>query len=47
MPQFYIVGDLSGGYSQTDCKFNFNANVNVTGDNIWIEVSISVFHNFL
>ena len=30
--QFCVVGDLSGGYSQTDSKFNFNANVNVTVD---------------
>ena len=30
LPQFYMVGDFSGGYSQTDCKFNFNINVNVT-----------------
>ena len=32
LPQFYMVGDLSGGYSQTDRKFNFNTNVNVTAD---------------
>ena len=32
LPEFYMVGDLSGGYSQTDCKFNFNTNVNVTVD---------------
>ena len=32
LPQFYIVGDLSGGYSQTDHKFNFNTNFNVTVD---------------
>ena len=32
LPQFYMVGDLSGGYSQTDWKFNFNTNVNVTVD---------------
>ena len=32
LSQFYMVGDLSGGYSQTDCKFNFNTNVNVTFD---------------
>ena len=30
--QFYMVGDLSGGYSETDRKFNFNANVNVIVD---------------
>ena len=30
LPQFYIVGDLSGGYSQTDHKFNFNTNFNAT-----------------
>ena len=27
---FCIVGEFSGGYSQTDCKFYFNINVNVT-----------------
>ena len=27
-----MVEDFSGGYSQTDCKFNFNINVNVTVD---------------
>ena len=27
---FYMVGDFSGGGSQTDCNFNFNINVNVT-----------------
>ena len=32
LPQFYMVGDLSGGYSQTDHKFNFNTNFNVTVD---------------
>ena len=32
LPQFYVVGDLSGGYSQLDHKFNFNTNVNVTTD---------------
>ena len=31
-PQFYMVGVLSGDYSQADHKFNFNANVNVTVD---------------
>ena len=29
LPQFYMVGDFSGGYSQPDCKFNFNINVTV------------------
>ena len=32
LPQIYMVGDFSGGYSQTDCKFNFNINVNITVD---------------
>ena len=32
LPQFYMVGDLSGDYFETDCKFNFNANLNVTAD---------------
>ena len=32
LPQFYMVGDLSRGYSQTDHKFNFNTNFNVTVD---------------
>ena len=27
-----MVGDFSVGYSQTDCKSNFNINVNVTVD---------------
>ena len=30
--QYYIVEDLSGGYSQTDCKVNFNTNVKATVD---------------
>ena len=29
---FYVVGDFSGSYYQTDCKFSFNINVNVTVD---------------
>ena len=32
LPQFYIVGNFSGGFSQTDHKFNFNTNVNATVD---------------
>ena len=28
----YMVGDFSGGYSLTDCHFNFNINVNVTAN---------------
>ena len=31
LPQFYMVGDLSRGYSQTDRKFNFNTNVVTVG----------------
>ena len=27
-----MVGDFSGGYSQTDCNFSFKINVNVTVD---------------
>ena len=37
---FYMVGDFSGGYSQTDCNFNFNTNVKVTVD-IYVNSSIS------
>ena len=29
---FYVVGDFSGSYYQTDCKFSFNINVDVTVD---------------
>ena len=29
---FCVVGDFSGGYSQTNCNFNLNNNVNVTVD---------------
>ena len=29
---FYMVGDFSVWYSQTDCNFNFNINVEVTVD---------------
>ena len=32
LPWFSVVGYFSGGYSQTDCNFNFNINVNVTVD---------------
>ena len=32
LTRFYMVGDFSGGYSQTDCSFNFNINVKVTVD---------------
>ena len=30
LPRFYMVEDFSEGYSQTDCNFDFNINVNVT-----------------
>ena len=29
---FCMVGDFSEGYSETDCNFNFDSNVNVTVD---------------
>ena len=29
---FYVAGDFSGSYYQTDCKFSFNINVDVTVD---------------
>ena len=32
LPQFYMVGDLSGGYSETDHKFIFNTKIYVTVD---------------
>ena len=40
LTRFYMVGDFSGGYSQTDCNFNFNTNVKVTVD-IYVNSSIS------
>ena len=42
---FYVIGDFSGGYSQTDCKFNFNTNVNVTvGSYLTSSFSFSFSH---
>ena len=32
LTHFYMVGDVSGGYSQIYCNFNVNINVNVTVD---------------
>ena len=36
----HLVGDFSGGYSQTDYNFNFNINVKVTVD-IYVNSSIN------
>ena len=37
---FYMVGDFPGGYSQTDCNFNFNTNVKVAVE-IYVNSSIN------
>ena len=39
-----MVGDFSGGYSQTDCIFNFNINVNVTVDSYMSSFNFSFSH---
>ena len=31
LANFCTIGDFSGGYSQTDCSFNFNINCHPTG----------------
>ena len=36
LTRLYIVGDFSGGYSQTNFNFNFNINVKVT-----VEISVN------
>ena len=45
LTRFCMVGDFSGGYSQTDCNFNFDTNVKVTVD-IYVNnsVNFSVLH---